>query len=335
MGSPLSSGAAEESPSFVTRVAPFCLDRTEVTLRAYRACQASGACSAASRAGRFCNERLGGREEHPVNCVTWHQAAAYCEHVGRRLPAETEWEFAGRGGERGLEYPWGNEPPDGRTCWKHVGGTCAVGEYPAGAFDLLDLGGNVWEWTADWFGAYPWEPTDGHARSYRGGSWSRRFEKWMRPRLRNRSAPDDFGSHLGFRCALTLPGVECPYGPRDGGRGCARGVETADCPAGQRWNGARCARPGEPRCAAGRIERPGRGCVLERVADGPAPGAAGEPIAWVRAPAHDADCAAHQPGRPHGYHATGGTHQARNAAGAARGCKNRDVGVGWNSTCCP
>ncbi len=67
---------------------------------------------------------------------------------------------------------------------------------------MFDISGNVWEWTDDWYAPYPWPPETGYAKVYRGGSWSRRFEKWMHTRLRDRAKPSDQGAHLGFRCAL-------------------------------------------------------------------------------------------------------------------------------------
>ncbi|HEY8945318.1 MAG TPA: SUMF1/EgtB/PvdO family nonheme iron enzyme, partial [Polyangiaceae bacterium] len=192
--------SADESPAFRTVLPPYCLDATEVTVAAYRTCVAAGRCVAARTPWRLCNGSRTNRDDHPINCVTFGEAEAYCHARDARLPSETEWEFAARGGALGLRYPWGEGSPDGRACWKHVG-TCKVASFPAGAFGVFDLTGNVWEWTDSWYGPYPWPPETGFAKVYRGGSFSRRFEKWMHTRLRNRGAPSDLGSHLGFRCA--------------------------------------------------------------------------------------------------------------------------------------
>ena len=329
------AAAPEETPAFETEVATFCLDPTEVTVAAYQDCVRSGKCTASKAEGRFCNTRFPDRTDHPMNCVDWKQSAAYCEARGARLPAELEWEYAARGGSEYRAYSWGAEAPDGRTCWKHVGGSCRVKEFPAGAFGLYDMIGNVWEWTDDWFGDYPWPAAHGTNKVYRGGSWSRRFEKWMSPRLRNRWPPGLQGSHLGFRCALTPPGARCAYGRSSDGKRCLHGVKSATCLGRARWNGVRCANPGEPRCPASSEEVPGHGCTLTLDVKGPAPELASSPVTRARTPELDADCQRNKPGRPSAYRYSGGTHHTRNQVSGAAGCSNRDVGVGWNSACRP
>lgn len=324
----------DESPRFRTVLAPFCLDETEVTVSAYKACVERGACEPAGIKHYHCNAKRAGRDDHPINCVNWNQADAFCRARGARLPKEVEFEYAARGGERYLKYPWGADSPDGRTCWKHVG-TCRVKSYEAGAFGLYDISGNVWEWTADYYGPYPWPPEKAYARVYRGGSFSRRFEKWMHTRLRNRQMPWEEGSHLGFRCALTPPGAVCPFGAAEDGS-CRHGVEDAVCSEGKRWNGVRCAAPGEPRCREGRVEKPGYGCVLEEEVPVQSRDVEAELklVTRSRSPEFDADCQANFRDRPRAFRYVGGTSPARTLVGKRDGCKNRDVGVGWNSACC-
>ena len=328
--------SADESPRYQTKLAPFCLDRTEVTAAAYAACVEGKLCTPASTGSRNCTYGRADRLDHPINCVDFEQAERFCAAREARLPTEAEWEFAARGGSAAQRYPWGDESPDGRACWKEPH-TCRVARFPPGAFGLYDLSGNVWEWTSEFYGPYPWPPPEAPSRVFRGGSWSRRFEKWMHTRLRNRSAPFRQGSHLGFRCALTPPGIDCPFGTLPDGR-CQHGVITRTCAPGSSWNGVRCAEPGAPRCAAGRREEPGFGCVLQF--GRPAPGGAEVPadasrVARTRTPQHDADCLKTQRDRPKAFRYSGGTHDARSEAGRSHGCKNRDVGVGWNSACCP
>jgi formylglycine-generating enzyme required for sulfatase activity len=112
------------------------------------------------------------RLHHPVVCVSWFDAQAYCEWAGLRLPAEKEWEKAARGPE-GRLFPWGEEAPSaGRANFalRH-GTTTAVGHYsPAGdsVYGVADLAGNVWEWTSSWFDA-PGQPQ--RSRVARGGAW--------------------------------------------------------------------------------------------------------------------------------------------------------------------
>jgi hypothetical protein len=270
-----------------------------------------------------------------MNCVTFADSEAYCKSGGARLPTEVEWEFAARGGGE-LRYPWGEGSPDDRACWKHAG-TCKVGSFAKGAFGLYDISGNVWEWTETWYGAYPFPPEQGFAKVYRGGSFSRRFEKWMHTRLRSRGRPEEKGSHLGFRCALTPEGVECPFG-RDADGRCLHGVLGRVCSrSGESWNGVRCAGPGAPRCRPGRVEKPGFGCVLETEPAPPERDLEQEAklVLRARSPEFDADCQANQRDRPHAFRYAGSSHEARNLVSRRDGCKNRDVGVGWNSSCCP
>lgn len=105
-----------------------------------------------------------GFEQYPVVSETWQGARAFCNWRGGRLPTEAEWERAARGAT-GRLYPWGNEPPDatraryGMRLFDYV----QVGRYPDGATPegLLDMAGNVWQWTASLYRSYPYNPDDG------------------------------------------------------------------------------------------------------------------------------------------------------------------------------
>ncbi len=336
MGSNSPTAAPEDRPRFETEVSDLCVDETEVTVADYLACEKTQKCTPAQRKRRFCNARVVDRMDHPINCVNWFQAKAYCEQRGARLPSEAEWEFTARGGKLQLRYSWGNEPPDGRTCWKHVGGSCKVKSFAPDVFGLYDVIGNVWEWVDDGFGPFPFPPQVSPSRGYRGGSWSRRFAKWMSPKLRNRYGAKQWGSHLGFRCVVTPANAKCAFGRSEDGKRCNFGVHSAPCKKNQSWNGVRCARAGEPECPDGRVKVAGHGCVLEEPATGPRyPGKKATPIRRSRSPQFDADCQKYKPGQPNAYRYSGGTHAGRNRAGAVAGCSNRDVGVGWNSACCP
>jgi hypothetical protein len=306
-------------------------------MSAYHRCVAAGACSPAHDKWWTCNTRSNSRSKHPANCVDWHQADSYCRWRKARLPTEVEWEYAARGGAEGRRFSWGDDPPEGRSCYKHVGGSCAVGQYPAGVFGLYDMTGNVWEWTDTWYGPYPWPPVSASTRVYRGGSWSRRFVKWMSTTLRNRYRPRQWGSHLGFRCALLPPATACPFGvaPEEGEKRCLHGLLALECDPPKVFNGLRCALPGSPECRAGRVKRPGHGCVLEHEVSLSPAQLDLSAVSRSRSPEFDADCSRHYPGRPHGYRYSGGSHAARNVVSRKAGCSNRDVGVGYNSTCCP
>jgi len=211
-----------------------------------------------------------------------------------------------------------------------------VKSFAADAFGLFDVSGNVWEWGDDWYGPYPWPPATGFSKIYRGGSFSRRFEKWMHARLRDRGSPNEGGAHLGFRCALTPNDALCPFGAAAPGR-CRHGVLERTCAGGKAWNGARCAKPGDPKCGEGWVEMSGHGCVLEREQESAAedPELLVSEVRRERTAEHDPDCQKNSRDRPQSFRYSGGSHAARNLVSRRSGCKNRDVGVGWNSTCCP
>ncbi len=336
MGARRGKSSPDESPRFRTRVRGFCLDRTEVTVAAFQRCVTESHCLPALGHSASCNARHNDRGNHPINCVDHAQAVGYCATRGARLPTEVEWEYAARGGPQALKYPWGDGPPDGRACWKNSS-SCPVGSFAVGAFGLYDMIGNVWEWTATEYGAYPWStPLSGEIplKIYRGGGWSRRFEKWMQAGLRNRSLPRDAGAHLGFRCAQSLGHLSCPF-DADAKGACLFGVLEVDCPTGQSWNGERCTKPSEPACPVGYHAEPGHGCLRDQPMVIKGHPADIHAVRRQRSTEFDADCRKNQPKRPTAYRYLGGSHAARNEASSGAGCKNRDVGAGWNSTCCP
>jgi formylglycine-generating enzyme required for sulfatase activity len=210
MGSPPGEGYDDERPQHEEVIPSFCIDRTEVTMAAYLACVARGACSEPG-SGQRCNLGAAGRDEHPVNCVDWGQAKAYCAAVGRRLPTEREWELAARGPE-GRTYPWGEATPGPQLCWNGEGNdagkglrasTCPVGSHPAGSSPLgiADLAGNVWEWVEDLYCPYPARDCTSTARVNRGGAWNYGYPTDLRAANRHRYAPSDRSPSVGFRCA--------------------------------------------------------------------------------------------------------------------------------------
>nr|MBX2810436.1 formylglycine-generating enzyme family protein [Myxococcales bacterium] len=140
-----------EKPPHRVRMSPFHMDETEVTVAAYTQCVQAGIC-AATETRKHCNYDKAGRQEHPINCVTWYQAKKYCEAWGKRLPTEAEWEYAARAKDGDL-YPWGNVSPKARrlefgTSWRPYT-TKKVKSYPVTAHGLYEMAGNVSEWVED------------------------------------------------------------------------------------------------------------------------------------------------------------------------------------------
>jgi formylglycine-generating enzyme required for sulfatase activity len=129
----------DSGPGERHEIAPFRLDVHEVTVADYRACVNAGACVAQDSVWwdgeeqdeERCNftAAAGPRDPHPMNCVDWAHAAAYCRWAGKRLPSQWEWEWAARGRDEGRNYAWGGSEPDDGICWRRASsaGACEVG----------------------------------------------------------------------------------------------------------------------------------------------------------------------------------------------------------------
>jgi formylglycine-generating enzyme required for sulfatase activity len=252
----------DESPTFEAapvqtnvRVHGFAIDAYEVTVARFRAWMAAGqpipSGPVVYRGGAMPFEGTVGperalacdgdaanyrpardRESHPINCVNWATAQAFCvwDGSGRgRLPTEAEWELAARG-TTGRWYPWGSSAPDDtRVCWSPPGmqrhTSCVVGSFPAGDSPggIHDLAGNVFEMVADWWGQYRntppgcWinsGPTDpicqlhpamngGHVA--RGGAWPDSGTGNLGSAARGEFQIEGRSSSVGFRCARDMP----------------------------------------------------------------------------------------------------------------------------------
>ena len=194
-------------------VSEFLMDKTGVTFRQFKKfLEATGAALPPHE------PYWGIHDDHPAVFVTWEEAKAYCEWAGGRLPTEAEREKAARGVDD-RKYPWGNEEPDAsRGVFRHNWGdeaTEPVGTHPAGAspYGLQDMGGNVWEYCADWYDdAYysvspprdPKGPATGTTRVVRGGSWDSR-PSVLSCSCRNWADRDYREGDFGFRCAMNAP----------------------------------------------------------------------------------------------------------------------------------
>jgi len=216
MGDNEGSGG-DEDPEHLVELAAFWMDKTEVTAAQYQLCVEAGACTPAGQAVN-CNAPLPERTAHPINCLDWTQADAYCRWAGKRLPSEAEWEKAARGEDR-RRYPWGDGRPSPELLNYNnvVGATEAVGSHPAGAspFGLLDMAGNVLEWTNDYYDSEyyaqspaadppgPPPPPDGNFRVVRSSSWNTGDPRALTTTVRNNFPASSADPALGFRCART------------------------------------------------------------------------------------------------------------------------------------
>ena len=189
----------------------FYLDRTEVTQRRYAKCVIEGACRAPLCEDGPTRYEPTARPDHPVVCVDWERARAYCEWAGKRLPKEVEWEWAARGGDD-RRYPWGDEEPtceraNIRACGH--GAALRAGGAPEGASSAgaLDMAGNVWEWVDDWYSgsAAGASGAAGSQKVLRGGGF-RDGPDALLVAARAFAPPAESFAHVGFRCARSAEG---------------------------------------------------------------------------------------------------------------------------------
>jgi formylglycine-generating enzyme len=185
---------------------------------------------------------LDGRDRHPVTHVAHLDAQAYAAWAGKELPTEAEWELAARGGLEGAVFTWGDEfAPKGRMMantwqgrfpWENLledgfEGTSPVKSFPPNGYDLYDMAGNVWEWTADLYTpshsadaerpcCVPHDPritTSEHDAGERhqrmiikGGSHlcAPSYCLRYRPAARQAETAETSTAHIGFRCVVRL-----------------------------------------------------------------------------------------------------------------------------------
>ncbi len=182
--------SADEYPLHTITLSPYHIDATEVTVLRYSECVDAGGCPIPNTDVSTCLWGKPGMENHPINCVPWGHADAYCDWAGKRLCTEAEWEKAARGSNDQRMYPWGDllascalaVMKDGTNFGCGLGGASNVGSIFEALSPLgcLDMAGNTAEWVADYYSsafyvASPPKDPKGPAVStfkvYRGGSF--------------------------------------------------------------------------------------------------------------------------------------------------------------------
>jgi eukaryotic-like serine/threonine-protein kinase len=208
---------AAHSPEHKVTLKEYLIDKTEVSVAQYKACVDCGACGAPLRDGSNT-----GREPYfgnpafatyPVIYVSWKDAKAYCEGIGKRLPTEAEWEKAARGTD-GRIYPWGSDAPTAKHAnfGEMENDTKPVTDYDKGKspYEVLNLAGNVWEWVADTFASDyyakspatdPAGPPSGVIKVARGGGFDSSLDI-IKSYVRVGYTEGSAYSYLGFRCAM-------------------------------------------------------------------------------------------------------------------------------------
>jgi len=242
------SGRDFEKPVFTTKVQPFWLDKDLVTVKDFRLfVQKTGYKTDADKFGNslvfdfktgkwefvdganweypFGRGKEAAKDDHPVTQVSYHDAKAYAEWAGKRLPTEIEWEYAARNGKNtGQNYPWGNDlvvngkymanvwqgelqpKPEVKDGFLYTSPVGHYGETPAG---LNDMSGNVWQWTDSYFMPYPGSAHEGRAgpdensRVLRGGSFM--YDEYgplsNSVWFRSMNTIETSLFNMGFRCA--------------------------------------------------------------------------------------------------------------------------------------
>jgi formylglycine-generating enzyme required for sulfatase activity len=204
----------DERPAHRVWLDAYSMDQYEVTTAHYAVFLAS---EKRSPPWQWDQVDLSKHGERPVIGVDWADAEAYCRWKGKRLPTEAEWEKAARGTD-GRLYPWGNQTPTDKHANFALGARFSysqvlmpVQSYDSGKspYGLYHMAGNVWEWTADWYGANYYEhspeknptgPEQGQFKVLRGGSWSD-LPKYLLTYGRFKLPPETRNSYTGFRCA--------------------------------------------------------------------------------------------------------------------------------------
>ncbi|MGI6369176.1 MAG: formylglycine-generating enzyme family protein [Ignavibacteria bacterium] len=199
MGSPKSEvGRGHDEIQHQVTLSAFKISKYEITFEQYDMfCEATG---------REKPDDAGwGRGKRPVINVSWHDATAFAEWLGCRLPTEAEWEYACRAGTS-TTFNTGDNITTSQANYSSSK-TMAVGSFAPNKWGLYDMHGNVWEWCSDWYGYYssgsnPTGAASGSYRVFRGGSWCN-IVRYCRSAYRSYNTPDYRNNNIGFRLVLS------------------------------------------------------------------------------------------------------------------------------------
>ncbi|MCY4553250.1 MAG: SUMF1/EgtB/PvdO family nonheme iron enzyme [Candidatus Poribacteria bacterium] len=235
MGSNDNDAEDDENPMHIVYVDAFYIDKYEVTNTQYKKFIDANPQWQKDRIPRKYhdgdylkhwngNNYPPGKGNHPIVYVSWYAAIAYAQWHGKRLPIEAEWEKAARGGLVDKKYTWGDSLDTNKANYgESIGGTTAIGAYPANGYDLYDMTGNVWEWCLDEYNADFYSVAPRHnpiaggtvdnivsdftnvksVRVLRGGSWVSNA-KFVRVSDRTRYTPKITNKARGFRCVRSI-----------------------------------------------------------------------------------------------------------------------------------
>ena len=216
----------------VTLSHALCVSKTELSVAAYRSCVSAGSCLApvslrCTQDTATWSEQPAGKESFPINCLQWEEADSACKFLGGRLPTEAEWEKAARGYAR-RSFAWGRAAPigcDQGVNWAGIGclgklweaqSLSRPGAMLSSAAKAVDMAGNVWDWTADYYApdSYlscksgcidPQVTTPGILRSRRGGGFMSATIKELRTYFRDFDRPANRYDGNGARCVFPAP----------------------------------------------------------------------------------------------------------------------------------
>lgn len=211
---------SDEMPRHTVQIDPFYLDKYEVSNAQFSKFIEEAAYDAEGNWQKYFDQD---RLDHPVVNVTWNDAQAYAKWAGKRLPSESEWEYAAKGDKNVKWFSWGDSVDATRANYRYNGesffeglgrlmglrkiNTKPVGSYKSNGYGLYDLCGNVSEWCSDAYKPYPGyskDESDFSGKVTRGGNWDSPNAVFIRVNIRGDYEDSHYSRKLGFRCAKSI-----------------------------------------------------------------------------------------------------------------------------------